>query len=142
MSMEQYAARELDLIGMAADGDEMNAAMRKHILHMVREFADEGHSGFSASYALSCLKKLLAYEPLSPLTGADDEWNEVASGVFQNNRCGRVFKQADRFNGQAYDIDGRVFRDPDGLCYTNGDSFVPVTFPYTPTTEVVERGAA
>ena len=78
MSMIEYAKRELDASGMTEDSsDAMNVMMRKHILHMVKEFADEGHSGMSAAYALSILKRLLAYEPLAPLTGADDEWNEV-----------------------------------------------------------------
>ena len=58
MSLVSYAESELDRIGMTDDGD-MNGMMRKHLLHMVKEFADEGHSGFSASYALQCLKKLL-----------------------------------------------------------------------------------
>ena len=140
MSLVQYAESELDRIGMTDDND-MNGMMRKHLLHMVKEFADEGHSGFSASYALQCLKKLLNFKPLSPLTGEDDEWTDVSSisGVphYQNKRCGSVFK--DGKDGQAYDIDGKVFwewaKDEDGnpfkSYYTGRDSRVPVTFPYT-----------
>ena len=48
MSLVQYAESELDRIGMTDDND-MNGMMRKHLLHMVKEFADEGHSGFSRS---------------------------------------------------------------------------------------------
>jgi hypothetical protein len=80
---------------------------------------------------------LLRYEPLGPLTGEPDEW--VDHGYcMQNNRCSHVFKQADRFDGQAYDIQGKVFREPSGACYTCSDSFVPITFPYTPTTVYVD----
>ena len=69
-----YAENELNRIGMTEDSpDEMNRMMRKHILHMMQEFANEGHSGFSASYAISILTKLMDFKPLSPLTG--DEWN-------------------------------------------------------------------
>ena len=141
MSLVQYAENELNRIGMTDDGD-MNGMMRKHLLHMVKEFADEGHSGFSASYALQCLKKLLNFKPLSPLTGEDDEWTEVTqiSGYphFQNKRCGSVFK--DGKDGHAYDIDGKVFwewyRDEETgearkSYYTCFESRVPVTFPYT-----------
>ena len=140
MSLVQYAESELDRIGMTDDGD-MNGMMRKHLLHMVKEFADEGHSGFSASYALQCLKKLLRFKPLSPLTGEDDEWTDVTaiSGVphYQNKRCGSVFK--DGKDGQAYDIDGKVFWEwargenniPYKSYYTTFESRVPVTFPYT-----------
>lgn len=139
MGLVEYAESELSLIGMGADTtDEMNKAMHDHIITMVKAFADEGHSGMSAGYALSILKKVLAYEPLTPLTGEDSEWNDVGGGVFQNKRCSRVFKQADRFDGQAYDMNGKVFIEEGGTAYTSSDSRVPVTFPYTPTTEYVE----
>lgn len=140
MSLVSYAEDELNRIGLT-DEDEYNGMMRKHLLHMVGEFANEGHSGFSASYALQCLRKLLNFKPLSPLTGADDEWHDVAeiSGVphYQNKRCSSVFK--DGKDGEAYDIDGKVFwewiRTEDGReiksYYTGRESRVPVTFPYT-----------
>lgn len=122
------------------DGDETQALMNRNLRELVLVFSSQGHSGFSAGYAAAALGKLMRFEPLRPLTGEPDEWNEVGEGVFQNRRCSRVFKQADRFDGQAYDIDGRVFREPSGCCYTNGDSFVPITFPYTPKTEYVDVG--
>ena len=148
-SLVSYAEKELDRIGMT-EGDEYNGAMRKHILHMVKEFAGEGHSGFSASYALQCLKNLLSFKPLSPLNGEDDEWSEVGedSGytMFQNKRCGSVFKHGKV--GEAYDIDGKVFwewyvdeetGEHTKSYFTNADSRVPVTFPYTvPETPIYE----
>jgi len=143
-----HARNELDLIGMTADSpDEMNRMMREHILTMMEVFANEGHSGFSASYAANALSKLMKFEPLSPLTGADDEWVELDyhdDMKFQNKRLSRVFKGAD---GRAYDIEGRVFwswmTDSNGekfkSHYTSRDSRVYIEFPYVPTTEYVER---
>lgn len=151
MSILDHAKRELDIVGFTEDSnDEMNVMMRNHILHMIEEFSKEGHSGFSASYAISVLHSLLKFEPLSPLTGEDSEWTDVAeeSGypLYQNKRCSRVFKN----NDGAYDIDGKIFwewhTDPsinDGRPfkshYTSKDSRVPVTFPYLPTTVYEER---
>ena len=132
-----HADRELP----ADDGDEMQALMNQQLREMVLVFSTHGHSGFSAAFARNCLEKLLAFEPLRPLTGEPDEWNEVGPGVFQNRRCSHVFKQADRFDGQAYDIQGKVFREPDGGCYTNSESMVPVVFPYWPKTEYVDVSA-
>lgn len=129
-----HAERELPHIGT----DEMGALMAEQLKELVLVFGTHGHSGFSAGYATAVLQKLLRYEPIAPLTGEPGEWNEVGDGVFQNNRCSRVFKQADRFNGQAYDIEGRVFRETNGVCYTSSNSFVPIVFPYTPTTEYVD----
>jgi hypothetical protein len=124
---------------MPDSDDEMQTAMRDHLIRMGQLFAAEGHSGFSAAYATSCLNKLLRFEPLGPLTGEDSEWMEVyreddGTPVYQNLRCSHVFKQGDR----AYDINGRVFREPSGSCYISSDSRVDVTFPYTPTTEYVD----
>ena len=131
---------ELDRIGMTEDSpDEMNRSMRKHILHMMQEFANEGHSGFSASYAINILTKLMDFKPLSPLTGEDDEWIKHDYGIneltYQNKRRSSVFKDGD---GECYDIDGKVFwewyKDDDGHVslsyYSCRESRVPVTFPY------------
>jgi len=68
-NMTLHAENELRIIGMLGSGDEMNEMMSQHVLKMVQTFADEGHSGFSTSYAVSVLEKLLRFEPLSPLSG-------------------------------------------------------------------------
>lgn len=147
MSLLDFAKNELDAIGLTDDGD-MNGMMRKHLLRMVSEFAEEGHSGFSASYAVGLLTKLLKYEPLCPLTGDDSEWTDVAEQnggpLWQNKRCFHVFKDP----LGAYDADGKVFwvwqTDDEGekykSYYTNKDSRVIIEFPYTPTT-VYEEGS-
>lgn len=148
MSLLKYAEKELDIIGMK-EGDDLDGSMRKHLLEMVKVFSEEGHSGFSASYAIQCLEKLLKYEPLTPLTGEDSEWNEIAEDqtiggkLWQNNRCYRVFKDD---NG-AYDSEGKIFwewfTDEDGKQfkshYTSSDSRVYITFPYVPTRVYEER---
>lgn len=134
----EHAKRELDYIGMTEHGDEMNVEMRNHILTMVSTFAKEGHSGFSASYAIGLLEKILRFEPLSPLRGTDDEWILISERtedgkLYQNNRCSRVFKN----DHESYDIEGKVFVDEIGS-YTNINSHVSITFPYTPKTEYVQ----
>ena len=137
-NLMEYAKSELDGIGMKEGStDEMNGAMRAHILKMMEMFADEGHSGFSASYAAMILERLMRFEPLKPLTGEDSEWNEVGDQdgpLYQNRRCSRVFKD----NEGAYDIQGKVFKEPNGSCYTSRDSRVFIEFPYVPKTEYVD----
>lgn len=133
---EFRAAGWTDADGVFKDG--MQKAICDHVLRLLDEFNDEGHSGTTAPYAINLFKQLASFEPLVPLTGEDWEWNEVEEGVFQNKRCSHVFKKASMFNGQAYDLDGKIFREPNGVCYTNRDSCVPVTFPYTPTSEYVD----
>ena len=131
--------------------DDMQQAICEHVLKFLEVFADEGHSGSTAPYAIEMFKKLASFEPLVPLTGEDWEWVDVSeygdgSKVphYQNARCSRVFKNGD---GRAYDIDGKVFWEwytgEDGVKrkhhYTCRDSRVYVDFPYTPKTEYVFR---
>ena len=123
--------------------DEMQGCICDHLLKLLDAFAEEGHSGSSAPYTINLFKKLAMFETITPLTGVDDEWHKVTDGgviVYQNKRNGAVFKQSDRFDGQAYWLDGKVFwswakSDYDGemfkSCYTSRDSLVPITFPWT-----------
>jgi hypothetical protein len=128
MSLLQHAENELRFAGLLDSDDEMQGHMNDHILGMIKEFAKEGHSGFSAGYAISQLTRLLNFLPLSPLTGEDEEWEEVSEGLWQNKRCSRVFKNKDG----AYDIDGYYFVDQDGTTFTNEYCCKPVIFPYVP----------
>lgn len=116
-----------------AKGDSTQAHMNQGLKELVLVFSTHGHSGFSASYATSALAKLLAFQPLGPLTGEDGEWFDHGNNCVQNKRCGHVFKgDPERFGGQAYDIDAVVFREANGSCFTGRGSAQPVTFPYTP----------
>ena len=121
--------------------DEMQEDICNHVLALLDVFADEGHSGSSAPYAISLFKQLASFEPIGPLTGEDWEWNEVGAGVYQNRRMSSVFKQADRYDGKPYWIDGKVFwewcssSDIDGgepfkSYYTGKGSHVVIEFPW------------
>lgn len=123
---------------MPESDDEMQSMMRAHLIRMGQLFALEGHSGSSASYAIAAMEELLNFEPLGPLTGEPDEWTWLGYGdemKAQNKRCGHVFMRED---GTAYDSEGRIFREPDGCCFTSADSRVEITFPYTPKHEYVD----
>lgn len=91
------------------------------------------------------IPELFDYKCISPLTGADDEWFEVYSDeketLLQNKRCGTVFKDTRAFNGQAYDLDGRLkaypnfFHDSWSYYGTSGNMLKLIDFPYTPKME-------
>lgn len=130
-----------ELARLVKPGDEMQAEMNKSVLVVVRAFSEAGHSGFSAGYALGILNRLLAFKPLGPLTGDDDEWVEVGAGILQNKRRSTVFRDLTGPLVRDYDIEGKVFRDPDGSCWSNGECHVDITFPYVVPEhpEVVDR---
>ena len=91
---------------------------------ILEKFFDQWDSGGAVWCAAPVLQKLIAGKPLGPLTGEDSEWMEVAEDmkeiIWQNVRCGTVFKTKSHADGEVkcYDIDveGRP----------------PITFPYNP----------
>lgn len=83
-----HAIRELDIIGETSYEDP---SMRKCILDIVRTFAEQGHSGFSAGHAVALLDRLLRFQPLSPITDNPRDWMEVGPEVWQCVRDGECF---------------------------------------------------
>ena len=133
-NLAEYAKAELERAGLFRKDSDYDGMLGEDVMELIKTFSQQGHSGMSAEIPPALFEKVARYLPLTPLTGDDDEWNEGGSGVLQNRRCSHVFKE----NGQAYDQHGKVFREPDGICYTSRDSRVPITFPYTPKTEYVD----
>ncbi len=137
-NLEKHAEEELKRSGAFSEEDDFYGGMTgKAVMELVKTFAEQNHSGMSAAIVIQLFSKVAAYEPLSPLQGTEDEWEEgyLNDGMKQNKRCSHVFMNKD---GKAYDIQGKVFREPDGTCYTSSDSLVFIEFPYTPKTEYVD----
>lgn len=133
-NLVRHAREELQRAGLLDSDSDYGGALGRDVMEMVKRFSDDGHSGLSAAAAISLFEKLARFEPITPLTGEDDEWEHVARHLYQNKRYPYVFREG----GEAYDIEGRIFRHPDGACFTSRESRVPVTFPYTPTREYVD----
>lgn len=122
MGLVHYAESELQLAGLFDKDSDYNGEIAKAVMTLIEIVAKQGHSGGSIHIMMEIFQRLVRFKPLTPLTGEDDEWLEASPGVWQNKRCFNVFKQADRFNGQPYDIDKL---DADG-------NSMPITFPYMP----------
>lgn len=139
----KYAETELKAAGYykkaktsgGSTENKYKKAVAEAVLALIKLFSEQGHSGLSASVTIDIFNRLARFEPLGPLTGKRDEWNKVADDLWQNKRCSRVFKNE---KGEAWDIDGKVFININGVSYTNHRSKVPVTFPYTPKTKYVK----
>lgn len=136
-----WAEQELKLAGYDINDPEdgPNRWLAEGTLELLKVFSEQGHSGMSAPYAVALFEKLALWKPIAPLTGKDDEWNEVGEGTWQNRRNSVVFKGED---GQAYWMDGRVFWEwathpeiddgkPFKSHYMSRDSRVYITFPWT-----------
>jgi hypothetical protein len=111
VSLIEHAKAELKAINF---GDDDSRVM----IEILEKFFDQWDSGGAVWAAAPVLQRLIAGKPLSPLTGAEDEWfvHDCDGMYAQNIRCSSVFKSTK--DGPAYNIDepGRP----------------PITFPYWP----------
>lgn len=109
-----HAERELDILTAThkdPDNRPVVEPFRKEILALVEAFGNSGQSGGSAPISARVLshsiEKLLLFTPIAPLTGEEEEWNQVGDDDYQNNRCSAVFKKANV--GDPYYIDAVIF---------------------------------
>lgn len=139
-NLSEYADQELRTAGYDPDSPEfVKATIYRNVMDLIHTFEGQRHSGMSAGWVMSIFHSLASFKPLGPLTGEADEWELVdeSRDLWQNRRSHRVFRE----RGEAYDSLGRAFMGGDGVAYTSKESRTPITFPYTPATEVVMRDA-
>jgi len=114
-----HAERELDILLRTfvpeEEGDRLIIEeFIPEIKALVEKFGNSGQSGGSAPYTASAIattvKKLCLFEPIAPITGEESEWSQHDWGdkVFQNNRCGAIFKEGP--DGEAYYIDAVIWK--------------------------------
>jgi len=139
MNTVDHAKQEFEILGWPGN-DKMQQMACDNVLELLEVFDKQGHSGSSAPYILGIFKELASLNPIAPLTGEDSEWNDISEmpgkSLFQNKRDSPVFKDS---NGEAYWIEGKIFRDKDGCLFTNNNSQVTITFPWTkPKPEIID----
>jgi hypothetical protein len=116
--LTEFAQEELARIKDDGYGGMVKTAVQE----LVNTFAKQGHSGYSAEMTTQAVEKLFRFKPLTSLTGADDEWTEVGTAVFQNKRNPAVFKEPE-IDPRAYDIN---------LPTPEGEVRAYIEFPYLP----------
>jgi hypothetical protein len=87
MSIIELAKTELAAINF---GDEDS----KVVIEILEKFFEQWDSGGAVHAVAPILMRCIAGKPLSPLTGADNEWfDPMGDGIMlQNKRCSSVFK--------------------------------------------------
>ena len=89
------------------------------------------HSGSSWQFLLETFRRLASFKPLSPLTGDEDEWVEVAENLEQNRRYGSVFRRH-KDNNCCFDIDAFVYGgDKNKTWGSNPEIRHIIKFPYS-----------
>jgi len=84
-NLTDHARRELELAGMfdeEVDGSEAAGSWNKlcaeAVMELMEVFAEQGHSGFSASMTQDLFSRLSKFEALTELTDNPDEWNDIS----------------------------------------------------------------
>lgn len=144
MNLIAKAKKEFEILEQQPDfQDLLIYPFKDQILSLVEAFGNSGQSGGSAPYYIgaitNAISKLLNHQPLSPLTGEDNEWDDMSAygcsnTHWQNKRDSRVFKTT---TGDCWAIDTVIWYDVDKDVYSsNGiiDGYTTtcvVTFPYS-----------
>lgn len=148
-NLRQHAELELKASGFLSKDSDYNGMIGEAVLELIDIFAKQGHSGTSASITSALFNKLSKYEPLGPLTGADEEWSEASSGLWQNKRCSGVFKHEGGRCTYVEDVikrtqNGTTWHGPlyltreDAINGTNLIDFEIKEFPFTPKTFYID----
>lgn len=139
MSATETRIKELERAGLFGKDSDYEGMLGEAVKELLLVFQKQGHSGYSAQATASIFHKLVKGEPLSPLTDAEDEWNEIRPGLLQSNRVSHVFIDKSREDKRPYTIEGKAFSDDGGQSYwTSKDSVVHFDLPgFPPKTEHV-----
>lgn len=148
----KFAERELEIL-KEAQPDSLILPFTNEVLALCEKFGDSGQSGGSAPFTAGAISRglhaLLLQRPISPITGEDDEWDDVSSAnggnpLWQNKRCSAIFKTV---IDKPYYQDAISWKEPDGDTFHGRawldnqeiTSWQPVnSFPFSPKTFYVD----
>lgn len=144
--MKDWAKREVELAckmercNKSKDAWDYGCACYKSALKAYKSLCDDGHSGMSWAFTKNILIRLMNSQPLTPITGDYDEWNEWRDGHYQNKRMPSLFKDIDADGNIIYsDVDrGYCIDEFTGCTFTSKiltdilNEKYPITMPYMP----------
>lgn len=157
---------EMDVLSKAATDPENRPLIepfRNEILALCEAFGKSGQSGGSyqivACAIADAAKKLMMQNPISPITGIDEEWVNVRDMsqedemMYQNKRCMGLFKSK---SGKCWYVDAIAKKTPDGATWSGafwlnrdawlagdkskriGHAHYVKSFPFTPKTFYID----
>jgi len=78
MSLVEHAVAEMRSVGLYDNDSDYAGMLGTAVEDLVRVFAAQGHSGFSAHQTLRIFGIVARFKPLGPLTDNPDEWMDVS----------------------------------------------------------------
>lgn len=134
-----HSTEELKRAGLFDKDSDYNGMIGNAVLELMKTFASQGHSGFSASWVTELFSKLSKYETLTPLTEDETEWMDVREmgidtdvTLFQNRRNTAAFATNPKDKATWYHVDGKAL-----LEYLNTNKQL-----YTSETKLLTEGGA
>lgn len=129
--MIEFAKWQLNkLLEKCKDEDSkiMQNMMNNDVLELLKVFSEQGHSGFSASWAINLFSKLANHKLITEVEDNPDDWDENG----QHKHIPSVFKRKD---GTCYYLYGTYFAEPDSdnFFYNGMCSKTDVHFPLKPS---------
>jgi hypothetical protein len=77
-NLVQHAEVELRKAGLFDKDSDYDGMLGQAVLELMKVFAKQGHSGFSAQCTRELFNQLADYKPLSPITDDPNEWMDVS----------------------------------------------------------------
>lgn len=100
MALVEFAEKELREAGWFDADADYGGLVGPAVLKMVEQFAEEGHSGYSAHLCLHLFSRVAAFKPLNPLrnpmeNGEYIDHTSISSGhpAYQSTRRSSVFSE-------------------------------------------------
>lgn len=90
-NLEQHAQRELQRAGLFDKDSDYGGMLGNAVMDLVRTFAAQGHSGWSAHRTLALFARVAAFKTLTPITSDPAEWEKVEDNLWQNLRQSSCF---------------------------------------------------
>lgn len=101
MSLLDHAETELRTAGLFDKDSDYDGMIGDAVKDLVRVFADQGHSGYSAALTLDVFQRVASYKALGPITNNPDEWMHVDADMAGNATTWQNRRQPDLFS---YDV--------------------------------------
>lgn len=153
LEIDAACRRELDASTSNPADAEYGIACYRSALKAFNSLMEDGHSGASLRITKTILHRLIDGEPLTPILGEDDEWQDVSQmglrdgciAEYQNRRMSSLFKYVHEDGTVKYSDVQRVTCYESshddvqgGVPFWNGfvnriiDEVKPITLPYVP----------
>lgn len=101
-NLTEHARREMQAVGLFDKDADYEGRLAENVMELLEVFSRQGHSGMSASMAISLFTTLAEFEALGPLTDDPDEWQPISMEPVTDS----VFLWQNRRQSDSFSHDG------------------------------------